>query len=410
MGINAPLSANQAAASQLVVPAGGVKLAELSVGQLYRVTVTAAFPGKAEILIGNQYLLAATPFRFQPGDVITLKLIARSPELLQFQLTLPVVAGEQATADLTTLLRAAALPDTQENRAALTVLLQSGVPVGARAMIDVAQMLSMLPPAAVTAFIPVYKQLLERNIRLDKALLVQLARLEQGGTSLQPLAATLAVALGQLQRDRERSGQRRRPLEQVLTQALQGIEDDAQSDGAQNMKEQVALLYGSPEVAILQLLHGLSTEDDASGVRMEQLELKDLQSLVSGEELDADMHDALNTLQAIKITNALHPGKLALMLPLVLDGAPTDVQLNLQLLSEQYYHKDYALRIRVENETQGKVEFQLRTRGPGLYVDVLAEDEETLAAYTAEADRLAGELGEGAGFILRKLEMSQQTL
>jgi hypothetical protein len=410
MGINIPLASTAATAGQVVVPAGGVKLAELSVGQLYRVTVTASYPGKAEILIGNQYLLAATPFRFQAGDVITLKLAARSPELLQFQLALPTVAGEQAAADLTTLLRAAALPDTPDNRAALTTLLQSGAPVSTRAMADVAQMLGALPQAAVAAFMPIYKQLLERNIRLDQVLLLQLARLEQAGSSPPPLAAALAGALGQLQRERERSGQRKRPLEEALSQALQSVEEDKSTSDAQALKEQIALLYGSPEAAILSLLQSLSAENDAAGPRLEQLELSDLLSLATGEKLEPGLSGLLDMLQAIKFVNALAPGKLALALPMVLDGEPTDVQLNLQLLSEQYYHKDYAVRIRVENETQGKVEFQLRTRGPGLYVDVMAEDEATLAAYNAEGERFAEELGQGAGFLLRKLELSQHTL
>jgi hypothetical protein len=399
-----------AGAGQVVIPAGGVRLAELSVGQVYRVTVTAVMPGKAEILIGNQYLLAATPFRFSEGDTLALKLIARTPELLQFQLALPAGSAEAEAQDLATLLRAAAMPDTVDNRNALALLLQSGVAVSARTMQDALALLSAMPLAAALSSMPLYKELTERNIRLDKALTLQLARLQLSAPGLPPLAGALAGALAQIQRERVRGGQRRKALEDALSAALGGVGAEASAASAQELKERAGLLYGAPEKALLDMLKALSAADQPQQQSAPALELNDLPNLLAGEELPPEVLNALLMLQAVRIVNALAPQRLALALPTLIAEEPTDVQLSLQTLAEQYYHKDYALRIRVENETQGKVEFQLRTRGPGLYVDVLAEDETTRAAYEAQAGRFREELEQGAGFIVRKLEVGQQSL
>ncbi len=383
-----PAALPPAGSSQLTVSASTVRLAELAVGQLYRVTVTASYPGKAEILIGNQYLLAATPFRFQPGDVLTLKLAARSSELLQFQLALPAAADE-ALADVTTLLKAAALPDTAANRSALTTLLQSGVPVTARTMADTALLLAGMPQAGVAAFMPLYKELAERNLRLDKALLAQLARLTQNTSHPPALAAVLAGALAQTRRERGREGKRQRETEAALQAALGAAGDDAAADSAAQLKERIALLYSAPEHAVLSALKQQQERapEPVAAAATAMADVTDLANLLAGEELGAEVNDALALMQAQRIVNALAPGRLALSLPTMLDDEPMDVQLSLQLLSEQYYHKDYALRVRIENETQGEVEFQLRTRGPGLFVDVLAEDEATLQTYSAQAER-----------------------
>jgi hypothetical protein len=396
------------ATGQVVIPAASARLAELALGQLYRVTVTATFPSRAEILIGNQYLLAATPLRFQAGDVLTLRLVARTPELLQFQLALPLdaQAGDVA-AELAVLLRAAALADTPENRAALTLLLQTGVPASGRAVSDIAQLLAALPQAAVAAFMPLYKELNARGFKLDKALLVQLARLAQAAPGLPPLAGALAGLLSQQQRERQRRGGGRSKAEKALEAALAPPAEENPENAAAQIQAQLALLYASPEKAVLDALVRAGAPD-AGGTA--NAELRDLANVIADETADAALAETLALLEALRIANALTPGRISLSLPLLPGAEPTDAELHLQVLAEQYYQKDYALRLRVENETQGKVEFQLRTRGPGLFVDVLAADEETLAAYEAEAARLREELGQGTGFIVRRLEVARHSL
>lgn len=400
-----------AGAGQIAVPAGAVRLAELTVGQLYRVTVTAVYPGKAEILIGNQYVLAATPFKFQEGDALTLKLVARTPELLQFQLALPGGEASEAQAqDLAMLLRAAAMPDSAANRDALSLLLRSGVTVSSKTMQDALQLLGAMPMAAAEATMPLYKELVERKIRLDKALTLQLARLQLASPGLPPLAAALAGALAHARQERLRSGQRRRTLEDALSAALADAGSQSGEFSAQELKERLGLLYGAPEKALLALLKEHAAEDQAQQQPAPELELGDLPNLLAGEELTPELNNALVMLQAVRIANALAPDRLALAIPTLIDGEPTDVQLNMQMLFEQYYSKDYALRIRVENKTQGKVEFQLRTRGPGLFVDVLTDNEPACDAYMAESGRFRAELDDGAGFIVRKLEVGQHSL
>ena len=84
--------------------------------------------------------------------------------------------------------------------------------------------------------------------------------------------------------------------------------------------------------------------------------------------------------------------------------------MSVHVLAEQYYQKDYALRLRIENRTQGQVEFQLRTRGPGIYVDVLAEEAETIRAYEGLAERLKSEIEEQTPFIVRRIDVGAASL
>ena len=97
-------------------------------------------------------------------------------------------------------------------------------------------------------------------------------------------------------------------------------------------------------------------------------------------------------------------------MPLLLDGEPTDVQVSIQTLAEQYYQKDYAIRLRLHNSVQGKTEIQIRTRGPGISVDILAEEEATAQAYTEQLPGFRQKLQSGTGLIPRHLAVSQTSV
>jgi hypothetical protein len=397
MDIAGPASAT----GQLVAAAAQLKLAQLSVGGLYRVTVTGVYPGKAEILIGNQYLLAATPFKFQTGDVLTLKLVERSAELLRFQLALPSGAGQaqQAQTELATLLRAAVLPDTAGNREVLATLLRGAVPVTLQSVSDITQLLASLPQQAVAAFMPLYRELLERKLRVPQDVLRQMALVGRGE---QPLAAALSGALEELAEQRRKSGKARTALEQSLAQVLASADNE---DGTSWRELRAALLalYGSPERRLRDALLSNDNQPDEAveeQAALVELALDDLANLAHDEELSAGMRDALAALQALRITSSLDDAHLTLNLPLLLDGQATELQLSLTLLAEQYYQKDYALSMRLQNAVQGKVELRLRTRGPGVNVDVLAPDEAVRQAYEAELPRLVEELQED-GWVVR---------
>jgi len=363
---------------QLTVAGAQARLADLAVGQLYRVEITDVLPGKVEFLLGNQYLLAATPFRFRAGDVINLRLIGRTADLLTFQLTLPPAAeGEQP--DVTALLRAARLADTADNRVALTVLMRAGITVNNRTLGEVAQLIANLPAESVAAFLPLYRELVAKGLVLAPEILEQLAR--QSGQTPE-LSGTLAAAFERMQKRGPRD--KKRLLDEAVEGALTSLESDRDLPTAQALKDKLRLLYGSPEKALYEaLITAIENEDAALPEVGDEapeygVELTDLANIAIGEEVPAELAVALNMLQALRIESLFTPSGDELKLPLVLDGEPTEVGISVSLLAEQYYQKDYALRVRVENATQGKVEFQLRTRGPGLYVDVLADEAENV--------------------------------
>ncbi|MBN2082709.1 hypothetical protein JW859_10970 [bacterium] len=394
---------------QLTVAGAQTRLADLAVGQLYRVEVTDVLPGKVEFLLGNQYLLAATPFRFRTGDVINLRLIERTADLLTFQLTLPP-AGEGEQPDVTALLRAARLPDTADNRVALTVLLRAGITVNNRTLGEVAQLIANLPAESVAAFLPLYRELVAKGLILAPEILEQLAR--QSGQAPE-LSGTLAAAFERMQKRGARD--KKRLLDEAVAGALTSLESDRDLPTAQALKDKLRLLYGSPEKALYEAL--LAAAEDDTPVEAEEdeapaqaVDLTDLANIALGEEVPAELAVALNMLQALRIESLFTPNGDELRLPVVLDGEPTEVGISVSLLAEQYYQKDYALRVRVENATQGKVEFQLRTRGPGLYVDVLAAAEETLAVYRDGLAEFTDSLNAGTPFFVRRIDAKRGSL
>jgi hypothetical protein len=297
-----------------------------------------------------------------------------------------------------TLLRAAGLPDTEANRAAFSLLVNSGISVNARTVADISQLLNALPQSAVSAFLPLYGELVARGLHLAPDLLEQLARMSSGPPELAGLLATALV------RTKQRGGRRR--LDDAVEAALSRIAREEDLPTARHLKEKLRLLYGSPEKALGDALLALDDEPDAE----QEVELGDLANLAYGEPVAAELVAALNVLQSLRVDASLHPAALELALPMELDGEATEVQLSINLLSEQYYQKDYALRLRVANETQGRVEIQLRTRGPGVYVDVLAAEPATVKAYEGLAERLKGEIEEQTPFIVRRIEVGAASL
>jgi hypothetical protein len=401
--------------AQVTVSGAHARLAELVVGKAYRVSVTDVYPGKAEILLGNQYLLAATQLRFSPGDVIDLVLRERSPDLLVFQLILP--SGEQAdelNARLGTLLRAANLADVVENRQAMSMLISNGISVSNRSALEIAQLLSVLPQAVVAGFLPLYKELIERNIRLDWPVLLQMAKLSGEPSNV---AEQLAGVLISMQAERARDKRKNRLLNAVDS-ALVSVDSEDELPTASVLKDKLALLYGSSEKQLLDFLHSLKPPDETAGRQTgieptpgkARLEFADLTNLAYGETVSAALADVLNVLQAQRVESSLRSGRFNLILPLLLDGEPTDVQVSIQTLAEQYYQKDYAIRLRLDNTIQGKTEIQIRTRGPGISVDILAEEGSTAQAYTEQLPGFRQELQRNTGLIPRHLAVSQTSV
>lgn len=408
------LAASAGGLQQLTVAAAQARLADLTVGQLYRVQITDVLPGKAEFLLGNQYLLATTPFRFQVGDNVTLRLVGLTPELLTFQLTLPGGQAGQSDADLAMLLRAANMPNTADNRAALTQLVLAGIPVSNRSMGEMVQLLGTVPPEAIAAFLPLYKELIERMLHPTPEVLRQLALMSTGTPEL---SALLSSALAKLRSGRasRRGGQG--ALDDAVEAALTAVEREEDLPTMQALKDKLRLLYGSPEKALRELLMELAADDvTRSGAKRGRerpsahLELDDIANIALGEQVPAELAAALNILQALRIENALARDAMEFVLPLTIDEEPTDVQVSISVLAEQYYQKDYALRIRVKNRTQGAVEFQLRTRGPGLSIDILAEREETLTAYQQQLARFEEDITDGTGYFVRQAKVAHQSL
>jgi len=392
---------------QVTVAASQVRLGELTVGQLYRVQITAVFPGKVEILVGNQYLLAATALRFQEGDVVTLRLSERSADLLRFQLALPggttAVEGLEVQAELGTLLRALGAADAPENRAALVLLLRSGVPLTPLTLGEVASLLSVLPGPVVAAFMAFYKELVEKSLRPQLPVLIELAQLAQGAPPLASLAAAISA---ELQETRLKRGGKPGMYDQAVEAAALSVEDESELPTGDAVRSLMRLLYGSPERAMWQALLEAGAPPGRGQARRRRagtVELADLANMAGEEDTPPSLSRLAAVVQAIRLVSALSPDRFEVPLPLILDGMPTEAQLSLQVVAEEYYQKDYALRLRVENSLQGKVEFQVRARGPQLTVDVLVSDPQVLPYYEAELPRLREELENETAFSVKRV-------
>jgi hypothetical protein len=401
---------------------------DLIVGQVYRVRITDVYPGKVEFMLGNQYLLAATRFQFNTGDMVNLKLIDRNPQLLTFQLTLPGLdqqgtAGTQQAnqqlgamynADIATLMRAAGLPDTGANRAAITILLQGGVEVTNRTLGEIQQLMNAVPPEAMAAFLPFYKELTERKLRIGPQVMQQLALLMSGKPEL---SAMLLGALNKFRAQKEKD--RGSLLDQAVEAAVTCLESEDDLPTAAVLKEKLRLLYGSPEKMMREVLMTLQQAHEASPEAAEipppapaqtQAEFGDLMNIALGEEVPIELASVLNLLQAMRVLASLDPRELNLILPLEIHGEPVDVELTINVIAEQYYQRDYKLRIRVDDKLQGPVEFQLRTRGPGLYLSVYVEDTGLVGLYEEQATRFREGLAERSGYYLKQVEVRQQSL
>ncbi len=408
------------ALSQVTVQGAQARLAGLTPGTTYRVEITDLLPGKVEFLLGNQYVLASTNLRFSAGDVVNLRLVQRSPELLVFQLALPVAASlEQYEADVATLLRAANLPATEANQQALTMLIRSGIAVSNRSIDSLAQLLMLYPPEVLASFMPLYKDLIERELKLSPAILRQLVQLPQTAPEL---AGLLAESLAKLQSGRARRRSASRQLEDAVEAALARFSEDDDLPTAQALKEQLRLLYGSPErvlrdaVLAARRRHEAAQAEDTAQVAqpldspaplpseelvVAEVELRDLYNLAAGQPVPPELAQALELIQALRVKSAVTKDTQA-VLPLLLDDEPATMQLSVQVLGEQYYQKDYAVRLRISGASQGKVEIQLRTRGPGLFVDIVTAEADTAEAYRARLDEFTEEVRE-TGFLPRRV-------
>lgn len=358
----------------------------LQLGQVYPAQVTALLDGKTEILLGNRYLLAASPFSFSVGDRLLLRLTALEP-LLTFQLTLPGAAaaaagGTDAAAALSSVMRAAGLPDSSASRVAVSLLLSSGLPLTQQSYSDISMLLGQLPAAAVAAFLPFYRELLGRGLRLSTGLLRQTALLsadEQAG------AGSIASLL---QPARQRQGTR-------MQGAVAGLAGGGgEPPDADELAALAALLYSSPEAA-------LARAQDA-------VELDDLLNtgLADAEE-DAEL---LALLTAIRLKAGLSAGGRSFVLPLLLDGEAVALELEHTPLAQEFYQRREHLRLRLRTAEQGPLEVQFQTNGGSLSINILAQDADTLAAYEAELDNLRAEFAGDGGYALRQLTVSAATL
>lgn len=382
----------------------------LQVGQLYSAEVTALLDGKTELLIGNRYLLAATPFNFSVGDRLTLRLAQQSPQLLTFQLALPgtgtlAVDPGAGAVDLATLLRATGLADTAANRSALTTLLQAGIPLTQQTFDTIQQLMAALPGLPLAGFLPLYKELLNRELRPSQAVLRQLALL-----SLQrpETAALLASAVPLRPAGRPRRGSADAASDSPAGLDAAASEQDPQAQTAAELQALVRLLYSSPEHQLAQALTGARAATEHAGqVTVELFDTANVQPRRGS--LDDDAGLALAT--ALRVRSALTPGQGSLSVPLELDGEPVELRLDYRQLAQRFYQRDFHLRLSLQTAAQGPVEVLLHTHGAGLSVSILAGDAGTADAYQAELDSLREQLEQGdTGYVLHKLEAEVASL
>jgi hypothetical protein len=387
-----------------VVAQAGAGVA-LELGQVYSAEVTALLDGKTEILLGNRYLLAATPFNFSVGDRLALRLTQQTAQLLTFQLALPgtesAAPAADTAAELTALLRAAGLADTTANRAVLTTLLQAGIPLSQRSFSEVAQLMAELPGLPLAGFIPLYKELLDRQLQPPQAVLRQLALL-----SLQrPDAAGL---LPEIAAFRPAAKPRRAPVGaagDALSEAGSEADDDGSGAGAAELQQLARLLYSSPE---FELAEALRAAHGRAGGRV-TVELQDLANVTPGATEDNSPALALAT--ALRVRHALQPAQGTLLIPLDFDGERVEARLDFRQLAQRYYQRDFHMRLSLRTAAQGPVEVQFHTHGAGLSVSILAAEPGTAQAYDAELAGLRRDLERGdTGYVLHKLEAGLASL
>jgi hypothetical protein len=391
----------------VVAPAGTG--AELQLGQLYSAEVTDLLDGKTELLIGNRYLLAASPFNFSVGDRVTLRLTQQTPQLLTFQLALagaggglgaPAEMGE-AAGELSTLLRAAGLEDTPTTRNVVTLLLQSGLPLTQRTFSELDQLLAALPGLPLTGFIPLYKELLERGLQPSQAVLRQLALL----SAQRPDAAgLLAGALPLRPPGRPRRGPV--PPEDSPRDNTADEPADEPAVTAAELRMLAQWLYSSPEHRMAQVLLGAKPAD--SRPEETTVELYDQRNV---SPRDPAVAGALGLTTALRVRHALKPGQGTLLLPLAFDGEPVPARLDFRQLEQRYYQRDFHLRLSLTTRDQGPVEVLLHTHGSGLSISILASEPATAEAYAAEAEELRASLAAAdSGYVLHRLETGVASL
>jgi len=238
------------------------------------------------------------------------------------------------------------------------------------------------------------------------AVLTQMAKLS-GATP--ELSVLLSDAMEKL-RKRRGGKDSHKLLDDAIEAAITSL-DDEHLPTAALLREKLRLLYGSPEKSIADALKQVPDEPSGQpGGDTVRLELSDLTNIAMGEEVPGELVVALNIVQALRIGSSMFDNATELALPMEINGEPTEVQLSINVLTEQYYQKDYSVRVRVQNTTQGRVEIQARTRGPGVSIDVLAEDKTVLDAYGECFAELSDEINSDGAFFVRRIAATPQSL
>jgi hypothetical protein len=246
-----------------------------------------------------------------------------------------------------------------------------------RSVGELQQLVQSLNPAVVAAFLPYYRELLEREIRPGPAVLRQLALLAARSPESSSLLLSLLPPAARSGRRAEPGG--RAGLNTPARQRIAELAGGGDAPSGAELQELTQLLYGSPELALLEA--------------RQEAELSDLAN--TGVDDSEEAEELLALLVAQRARAALGQGPDELLLPLDIDGRAVALELEHSLLGQEYYQQQHYLRLRLETPEQGPVEIHLRTHGTGLTVQMLAQDEDTLAAYQDDLPLLEEELRSG---------------
>lgn len=346
----------------------------LSVGGQYRALVTAARAGQVEILLGNRYLTASTVLPLTSGQTLLLELIADGPEGLVFRLLQGSGEPLRSSENDAVLLKAAGANVDQRSQEALALLAKHSIPASLTSLRQISLLLQELGLQRSSAFMPEFRAFLARGLNLPDSVLLQLAYTATANSAGEALAP-----YGQPQ-GRRNQRERRAPARQQTA-----FVDAATLDAPDALRDAVAATVGSPEHAIL---IALVENAGASAALTELPVLPDhapASDAFSGQQRWAE---------AQRIRAATDPEALRFVLPLSMDGEASALGWEQHALGDDYYEREQLLRLRLLNDTQGRVDIMLHTKGNALRLDISSEAQPVIDAYRAELAQLLAELEE----------------
>jgi hypothetical protein len=367
-------------------------------GKAYAAQITAVRQGMVELLVGGRSLTASTGLRFMAQQQVQLQLVSMGADGIVFKLIGDY--GQAAGSGLAaghSLLRATETPADRQQTRAGELLAKHGLVPDRQSLAQISLLLREIGEQRTVAFMPELRALLSRNPNIDEHLLFQIAY-SATATSAQDALKPLKDDAGRHRQQRERQPRKR-------ANAIE-VSDETLADG-DTIREALSVWLGSPErVIAIALLDDSGTTTGGESTLLGALP----NALNQSTGVSADLDPALIAwAEAQRVRTAIQPTTSRATLPIQLGAEATALSFEMQSLGGSYYEEDRLLRLKLLNETQGRVDIMLHLKGGAIRIDVCSPDENVVAAYSAELPRLKAQLM-GSGVRLSEASCTRQVL